>query len=68
MSRYDYLESKRLSMEGVSFDALIMAAYRRADTLNAQLLRSCWPDVCDELQARYDAPGGYLPGEQAATS
>lgn len=63
MSRFDYLESKRLAMEDASFAALIMAAYRRADTANALLLRGAFPDLVAELQARYNAPGGLLDAD-----
>jgi len=60
MSRYEYEKSKTYDPD---FYALIMAAMRQADTFNAEKLRAAWPDVWDELQARYNAPGGYLPGE-----
>jgi hypothetical protein len=49
MSLYDYQTSR-----------LIMAALRKADSTNAAKLRAQWPDICDEMQARYDAPGGVL--------
>lgn len=45
------------------FYALIMAAMRQADTANAERLRHMFPVVWDELQARYHAPGGLLPGD-----
>ena len=61
MSRYEYELSK--TYEPRDFFALLMAAMRQADTGNASLLRSAFPAVWDELQARYDAPGGVLPGE-----
>lgn len=47
-----------------TFYALIMAAMRLADTDNMVKLKWAWPDVARELQARYNAPGGLLPGEQ----
>ena len=65
--RYEYEESHRVAELGVGFYALIMAALRQADTFNAEKLRAAWPDVCDEMQARYNAPGGLLPGEEAAS-
>lgn len=64
MSKYDYDLSRELSMSDPPFYALIMAAMRKADTVNANLLRSCYPSVWDELQARYNAPGGLLPSER----
>lgn len=64
MSRYDYEVSKVLAGQDPPFDALIMAAYRRADTWNAQRIRAAWPDVVAELEARYHAPGGVLEGDR----
>jgi hypothetical protein len=64
MSHYDYIASKTLSEYDAPFYALIMAAMRQADSTNAAKLRSAWPDVWDELQARYNAPDGVLDGEQ----
>lgn len=64
MSRFDYEQSKRIAAEGYSFYALIMAAIRQADTENAAKLRRAFPETAEELQTRYDAPGGFLPGER----
>ena len=64
MSLFDYLSSRQLAAMDPPFYALIMVAMRKADTTNAILLRQCWPQVWDELQARYDAPGGLLEGER----
>jgi hypothetical protein len=67
MSLYDYKVSQSLDRKGccgaqdIPFYALIMAAMRKADDINTNLLRQCWPDVWDELQRRYNAPGGVLP-------
>ena len=66
MSRYDYEASKRIAAEDYPFYALIMAAYRQADSLNASKLESAWPTVVMELEARYNAPGGYLDGEETS--
>ena len=63
MSLYDYKVSQRISAKGHPFYALIMAAMRQADSDNADALRSAFPDTWRELQARYNAPGGSLPGE-----
>ncbi|MGV0627175.1 hypothetical protein [Mycolicibacter minnesotensis] len=68
MSLYDYNASGYLAMQDPPFYALIMAAMRRADTANAALLRTCWPDVWDEVQARYNAPGGVLPTDPEAVT
>lgn len=65
MSLYDYNISKELGTQDVPFYALVMAAMRKADNDNERLLRQAWPDVWDELFARYHAPGGLLEGEPA---
>jgi hypothetical protein len=66
MSRYDYEVSKAIERGDPPFAALIMAALRKADTGNARLLWTAWPDICRELQERYDAPGGVLPSDPDA--
>ena len=63
MSHYDYEESKVISGQGYSFYALIMAAMRQADTDNLSYLKHGWYGVWQELQTRYNAPGGYLPSD-----
>lgn len=73
MSLFDYQVSQRLAVFGAlmkedcyfepSFYSLIMAAMRRADPTNLMLLRQAFPDTWRELNARYNAPGGKLPGE-----
>lgn len=47
----------------MDFYALVIAAMMRADTMNAAKLRAAFPDLWEETQARYDAPGGVLDGE-----
>lgn len=64
MSLYDYQISKNLDQSDVPFYALIMAAMRRADTDNLKRLRAMWPDVWNELDERYNSPGGKLPPER----
>jgi hypothetical protein len=66
MSHYDYKVGQQLDLQDVPFYALIQAAMRRADTDNSIALRLAFPDVWDELWARYNAPGGLLPGEVSA--
>lgn len=61
MSLHEYQQS--VGLERADFYALIMAAMRRADSINAAKLRRAFPDTWHELQARYNAPGGLLPGE-----
>ena len=64
MSRYDYEKSREIAAHDVPFAALIMAAMRKADSRNAEILRAMWPATWEELRGRYDAPGGILPGEE----
>jgi hypothetical protein len=63
VSRYDYQVSREIGAADPPFGALIMAAMRQADTFNAALLQSDWPEIWSELQERCSAPGGLLPGE-----
>ena len=65
MSLYDYRRSQALDAADEPFYGLIMAAMRRADTDNLALLRRAFPETHAELLARYNAPGGCLPGEDA---
>ena len=63
MSFYDYKAGAKFAVDDISFYGLIQAAMRRADTANLSKLCRAWPEVWAELQARYNAPGGLLPGE-----
>lgn len=63
MSLFDYKLSLELDAKDYPFYALIMAAMRQADTRNAVALQMMWPEIWDDLQARYQAPGGLLEGE-----
>ena len=64
MSLYDYEQSRKLGATGQPFYALIMAAMRQADTDNLTRLRMVFSNVWTELEARYNSPGGMLPGER----
>lgn len=64
MSLRDYEASQAIDALRVPFDALIMAAMRKADSSNLTRLRAAWPELFDELKARYNAPGGLLEGDQ----
>lgn len=55
--------SKAIEGQDYPFYAIIMAAYRKADTLNQQILEGSWPRVVAELKARYNAPGGVLESD-----
>lgn len=63
MSHYDYSASQVIDSRDVPFYGIIMAAMRRADSYNLEKLIGAWPEVWDELRQRYEAPGGYLPGD-----
>lgn len=67
MSKLDYEASKRIARQDPSFYALLMAAMRKADDNNLSFLQDCWPGVWQELQARYNAPGGVLPSDDNLT-
>lgn len=62
MSYYDYMESRKIDC-GYSFETLIMAALRKADSINFQLLTDAFPQISEELQERYNAAGGKLKNE-----
>lgn len=68
----DYQFSQELDLFSVQnspgdpFYALIMTAFRHADTANQAKLRAAWPQQIRELCIRYEAPGGMLPDELAA--
>lgn len=64
MSYHEYLASQEIGVSDPPFYALIMAAMRKADSSNIDLLREAWPEVWDEFYARYHAPGGVLDGER----
>ena len=66
----EYQGSKKVSAfaidlsEGDEFYTLIMAAYRFADTTNANKLERAFPEIIREFKERYDAPGGKLPSDK----
>jgi hypothetical protein len=63
VSHYDYQVSKQIGALDAPFYALVMALYRQADTANQGAIERAWPETVAELRARYEAPGGLLPGE-----
>ncbi len=64
MSIHEYKTSVEIAIMDYPFYALIMAAMRKADDDNMERLRMAFPDTHAELLARYNAPGGILPGEE----
>ena len=63
MSLHEYEASNRVN-HGFSFVSIIMAAMRRADSDDTYKLKTMWPEIWEELSARYNAPGGRLPGDE----
>jgi hypothetical protein len=63
MSLHEYRAAVALWKSDPPFYALIMAAMYRADSTNAAKLAEAFPEVWDEVNARYHAPGGVLEGE-----
>jgi hypothetical protein len=61
MSKFDYDTGHDIARQDPPFNALIMAAMRKADDDNLSYLKHCWYGVWQELEARYNAPGGVLP-------
>jgi hypothetical protein len=64
MSLHSYQVSLELIKNDPPFSALIMAAMRKADTNNAQLLVAAFPEIWDELSERYWSPKGLIAGEE----
>ncbi len=65
MSLYDYRAAQEIVKADPPFYALIMAAMRKADTVNMAKLRAAFPDTYREVEARYNAPGAALPEDGA---
>lgn len=58
-----YKVSEEIDQHDYPFYAMVASLMKRADTMNAQLLKAAWPEVWTELEKRYNAPGGVLEGE-----
>jgi len=63
VSWFDYKWQAEQFRDDPPFYGVVMLAMHRADSLNAVYLRSAFPEVWDELQARYNAPGGLLDSD-----
>ena len=61
MSLHGYHVSVNISAKDHPFESLVMAAMRKADTVNGARLALAFPEVHRELRARYDAPLGVIP-------
>ena len=66
MSYYNYIESKVISEHDYCFYALIMAAMRKADSNNIELLKTTFPQTWDELYKRYHSPDGMIEADKTA--
>ena len=64
MSLHEYEVARELALRDYPFYAFIQAAMRQADSDNLEKLKSLWPKVWEELQARYNSPGGILEEER----
>lgn len=64
MSHYSYKMSQRIAAEDPPFSSFIMAALRKADSGNFSRLQAAFPRITAEFEGRYNAPGGYLSGEE----
>lgn len=63
MSLYAYKSAIELDRSSADFYGLVMAAMLRADDMNLARLKTAFPNVWTELQHRYNAPQGLMPGE-----
>lgn len=63
MSLYSYYESKKIAKVDYNFDALIMAALRKADSFNTTKLRLAFPEIFEEFFKRYNSPAGVIDNE-----
>ena len=64
MALFDYDQSVRLAVLDPTFDALIMAAYRKADSDNRMRLEEQFPALTTEFRQRSAAPAGMLASER----
>lgn len=63
MSLRDYKDAEKLAHKhGV--EAFIMAILRKGDLAYSAPLAKAFPSVLKEFTARYNAPGGKLPGDK----
>jgi hypothetical protein len=65
MSLYDYKIGTGVAQkyDDDDFYGLIQGCMRLADTDNLNKLKTAFPEVWNELQARYNTPGGHLPSD-----
>lgn len=70
MGLYDYKIGLNVAAEygDDEFYGVVQGLMRLADTDNLAKLRQAFPAQWDDLQIRYKAPGGLLPGEVDPTA
>ena len=69
MSLDDYNKSKVVVVSAApTFAACVMAAMRRARPGDLARLRQAFPEIWEELDARYRSPGGILPTDRELVS
>lgn len=61
MSLHAYHVSRAIEQKDLPFEALIMAAMRKADSYNALKLTNAFPGIWNEFAKRYNAPLGVIP-------
>lgn len=63
MSLYDYRVSLKIGRSDPPFYSLIMAALRKADTVNSNKINAMWPELYAEFAERYHAPAGVIESD-----
>jgi hypothetical protein len=65
MSQRDFIIRRKIEALQPPFAAIIMAAFRKADSTNAKLLQDAFPEIWAEFYDRYwnGNRDGFLPGE-----
>lgn len=61
MSRENYLKSQEIASQ--PFEAILMGFMRVANDIELKVLKAIYPHEWKELYERFNAPGGYLEGE-----
>jgi len=63
MSLHDYQLSREITKDDPPFYALLMAAFRQADSDNLAKLKATFPKTYKEFLGRYNSPYGILREE-----
>jgi len=65
MDEFEFRDGIALWRQGHSFYALLVAAFKKADSNNLEKLKVAFPDEFEIARKRYAAPdSGLLPGEK----